>query len=77
MLSQVKAHLFVMDVFTEKIIQKAFEKVCLRRKEYSFNSDIWDLRHKWTSRKDDILQSLSDGTYQSETVKRLLIDGQI
>jgi len=77
MLSQVKAHLFVMGVFTEEIVQEAFEKVCLRRKEYSFNSDIWDLRCNWDTRKRDILQSLNDGTYQFDTVKELLIDGQI
>ena len=66
-----------MDIFTNKIIQKAFEKVCHRRKEYGHNSDIWDLRHNWNTRKPDILDGLNDGTYKFDAVRELLIDGEI
>ena len=66
-----------MDIFTNKIIQAAFEKVCHRRKEYGPNSDIWDLRHNWDTRKRDILDGLNDGAYKFDAVREILIDGEI
>ena len=31
-----------VDIFTEELIQKAFERVCYKRRNYGCNNDIWD-----------------------------------
>ncbi|MCP4176663.1 MAG: reverse transcriptase [bacterium] len=59
---------------TEKQIQKAFDKVCHRRKEYSCNNDIWDLRHNWKERKSELLDKLNDGTYRFDSAKEFTLD---
>ena len=64
-------------IFSEKFIQKAFEKVCHKRREYSCNNDIWELRFNWNDQKFKILEELNAGTYKFDTVKEILIDGQM
>ncbi len=65
-------------VFTGKLLQKAFEKVCYRRREYSSNNDIWELRHNWSSAvKLVLLNKLDTGNYILDAVKVVLIEGQI
>ena len=64
-------------IFSEKLIQKAFEKVCHKRREYSCNNDIWELRFNWNDQKFKILEELNAGTYKFDTVKEVIIDDQI
>ena len=64
-------------IFSEKFIQKAFEKVCHKRREYSCNNDIWELRFNWNDQKFKILEELNAGTYKFDTVKEVIIDDQI
>lgn len=66
-----------VSIFTDKLIQKAFEKVCYRRREYSSNNDIWELRFNWNERKFKILEELNTGTYKFDTVKEIIIDAQV
>ena len=56
---------------------KAFEKVCYRRREYSCNNDIWELRHNWNTRRPELLEELNSGTYKFDCVKEVVIDGQL
>ena len=60
-----------------KLLQKAFEKVCYRRREYCCNNDIWELRFNWNSRKSEILEELNSGVYKFDSVKEIIIDGQM
>ena len=64
-------------MFTEKLIQKAFEKVCYRRREYCCNNDIWELRFNWIRRKAEMLEELDSGGYKFDAVKEIVIDGQM
>jgi RNA-directed DNA polymerase len=53
-------------MISEEIIDTAFDWVCERRKNYSHNSDIWNLRWNWETEKRRILTSLLDGSFRLE-----------
>ena len=44
-------------------LDDAYAWVCELRKEYSPNSDIWNLRRHWKTLKSKILNQLNDGSY--------------
>ena len=58
-------------MFTEKLINKAYKKVCFKRRDYSINSDIWNLS------KGKLLKEFNSGTYVFDPVKEVRIDGRI
>ena len=64
-------------LFTDRLIHKAFEKTCFRRREYGCNNDIWELRYNWNRQKPEILEELNAGTYRFDAVKEVVIDGQL
>ena len=44
--------------------RKAYEWVCLRRRHYSANADIWHLRFHWSTQSHALLQSVLAGHYR-------------
>ena len=61
-----------MQIFSLQLIEWAYERVYRRRKEYSANSDIWDLRLNWESKRIEILSQIIKGTINLMLLKRLL-----
>jgi RNA-directed DNA polymerase len=64
-------------LFEEKLIQKAFEKVCYKRRDYGCNNDIWELRFNWGCRKSVLLEELNTGIYRFDAVREVIIDGEM
>ena len=64
-------------IFTAELIDMAFRKACHKRRKYGSNSDIWDLRLNWNSRKQKLCGELNNGTYRFDTVKEIRINGQV
>ncbi len=67
----------VIFLITNNILQKAYEHVVLRRKNYSSNADIWDLRMNWKLEKERIKYKILNGNYRFNVVKEINIDNEI
>ena len=63
-------------LFTEAALEAAYTWVFKLRKDYSANSDIWDLRRQWSLHKEALLVSLNDGSYQFSPLERYEIEGE-
>jgi RNA-directed DNA polymerase len=57
-------------LFSIDDLEQAYLWIFDIRKEYSHNSDIWDLRRDWDKVKHGILDSLNDGSYQFDALRR-------
>ena len=57
-------------LFSINDLEQAYLWIFDIRKEYSHNCDIWDLRHDWEKVKYSILNSLNDGSYQFDALRR-------
>jgi len=54
---------------TEDNLQTAFDWLCQQTTESSHNSDVWDYRRAWATRKDALRQQLLNGNFQFATVR--------
>ena len=64
-------------MFTLKLINCAYDKVCFKRRNSSSDDDIWDLRFRWNDRKLKLLNELNSGKYRFDAVKEICIDSQV
>ena len=55
---------------SEEVLNLAYEWLCERRKEFSYNADVWDLRWRWEKIRPQLQEQLLAGTYRLGTVKR-------
>ena len=58
-------------LFTEEILENAFNHVCKKRINYSHNNDIWDLRLNWNKEKQELYEQLNNATYKFEPVRKI------
>lgn len=67
-----------MDELTSpEVLQLAFDWLCEQRKNYSANSDVWDVRWNWESLLPDIQEQLRAGRYRFSPLRRIRVDGQV
>jgi hypothetical protein len=45
------------------VIDLAYQWLCMQRRHWSANADVWDLRGHWHTEKHNILQALNQGEY--------------
>ncbi len=64
-------------LFTMDDLVAAFHWIIDLRKDYSANSDIWNLRARWKFIKDGLLARLNDGTYPFDLLDRYEFDDAI
>lgn len=57
-------HNLMEQIASNEILEQAFEWLCCRRKEYSHNNDIWDLRRRWKEVKPELQADLTAGRYR-------------
>ena len=55
---------------SEAVLAEAYEWLCERRKEYSANNDVWEIRWRWQEIKPWLRQQLLTGRYRFECVRR-------
>src|SRR5687767_6456275 len=61
-------------LFTLNDLEKAFQWIFQKRKNYSANSDIWDLSRHWDQVKNTLLSQLNDGSYIFSPLERHEMD---
>jgi hypothetical protein len=56
---------------SDQVINSAFDWVCARRRDYSHNSDIWELRRNWPAVKQVIQATLRTGQYTFSPLREI------
>jgi RNA-directed DNA polymerase len=67
----IKPDFMINKIASDEIIDEAYEWLCNRRKDYHPNNDIWHLRFHWNDIKPSLQNSLLEGTYGFEPVRRV------
>ena len=63
------------EVASDTVLQQAYEWLCARRKEYSANNDVWNVRRRWAQIKPQLQAALLAGTYRFRPAHRFCIRG--
>lgn len=58
-------------VISDEVIEAAFEWVCKRRRDYSHNSAVWELRRNWLAFKPVLRKALSAGDYRFSPLREI------
>ena len=53
----------IQKIASDSVINRAFQWMCERRKDYSHNDDVWDIRFRWSEVKPRLQKTLLAGEY--------------
>ncbi len=53
----------IQKIASDAVIDTAYEWLCKRRKDYSHNDEVWDIRFKWSEVKPHLQKALLAGEY--------------
>ena len=53
----------IQKIASDSVIDTAYEWLCKRRKDYSHNDEVWDIRFRWTEFKPHLQKTLLAGEY--------------
>ena len=59
------------EIASDEVLDQAYEWMCERRKEYSANSDVWDVRWRWYDIKPWLQEQLLEGNYRFDVLRRI------
>ncbi len=65
----------IQKIASDSVIDIAYDWLCERRKDYSHNNDVWDLRSRWAEIKPRLQQSLLAGEYSFSSQAELRMPG--
>jgi RNA-directed DNA polymerase len=63
-------------IASEETLEEAFVWLCKKRKDYSHNNDVWDLRRLWRVILPQIRKSLLKGTYCFDVQQKIRFPDQ-
>lgn len=63
-------------IASDEVLEEAFRWLCKRRKDYSHNNDVWDLRFRWTEEKTSIQNQLLEGSYVFGPLTEIRLPGE-
>ena len=64
------------EITSDEVIDRAYAWVCERRRDYSADQDVWDLRRSWEGVRPQLQASLLAGQYRLGAVHRFRRDGE-
>lgn len=56
---------------SDAVLESAFEWLCQRRKDYSHNDGVWELRFRWQQVKSELKDALNSGRYRFSPLRRV------
>ena len=65
------------EIASDEVIDLAFVWLCKRRKHYSHNQDVWEVRERWGTIKTRLQADLRGGRYRFSPLTRFQRDGEI
>jgi RNA-directed DNA polymerase len=60
------------EIASDEILKQAYRWLCVRRRDYSSNNDVWTLRWRWREVKPQVQKALLSGTYRFAALVRLV-----
>jgi RNA-directed DNA polymerase len=67
----------VEQLVSDDVLDRAYEWLCRRRREYSANADVWTLRRCWLCEKEHIKRELQAGSFRFSLLTRITLkDGE-
>ena len=67
----------IRKIASDVILDEAFGWLCQRRKDYSPNNDVWDLRRNWDRIKPELEKILLAGDYTFQPLAELRLNDEI
>jgi hypothetical protein len=61
----------VAQITSDDVLDRSYEWLCRRRRDYSANSDVWALRRDWARQKEQIKDELHAGSYRFSLLTRI------
>ena len=61
----------MVEIASDEVLGLAFNWLCERRKDYSANSDVWDVRWRWNDIKPVLQRMLLAGEYRFSPLRRI------
>jgi len=61
----------IEEIASDEMLDRAYQWMCERRKDYSANSDVWDVRWKWHDIKPRLRERLVEGGYRFSPLRRV------
>jgi RNA-directed DNA polymerase len=59
------------EIASESVLQRSYARLCERRRDYSPNDDVWDVRWRWEEIRPQLQARLRAGEYRLGPVRRL------
>ncbi len=59
------------EIASDDILEQAYQWLCQRKKDYSHNDDVWDVRFRWSAIKPMLQAELIAGRYQFSPLRRI------
>lgn len=60
----------MIEIASEAVLEQAYAWLCARRRDYSANDDVWNVRRRWVGLKVQLQAELRAGTYRFHPVRR-------
>jgi len=61
------------EIASDEVLKEAYQWLCERRKDYSANSDVWDVRWRWNEIKSWLKEQLLAGSYHFDALLSMLM----
>ncbi len=68
---RVPAVLVLADLADSALLERAFDWLCRRRREYPADADVWTLRRRWGEEKRRLQAELRSGRYSTQPLRRV------
>ena len=59
------------EIAADEVLEEAFAWLCDRRKNYSHNDEVWQVREHWVEIKPQLQRDLLDGCYRFSPLRRI------
>ena len=59
------------EIASDEVLEQAYQWLCERRKDYSHNDEVWELRYRWADTKPWLQRLLLAGLYRFSALRRI------
>ena len=72
----MSVNISIQELSSTRLLNEAYEFICLKRLNHSPNNSIWDVRLKWEYLLPQLQDKLKNGHYQFSPLRSYVIDGK-
>lgn len=61
----------MQEIASDQVLEQAYTWLCERRRDYSYNDDVWEVRFRWTEIRTTMRADLLGGRYRFSPLRRI------